>query len=264
MSRHPQSRSQSGRYPLVPAASTPAKKPPHASLGFAAVRLAIQARGPDGPIQFLDLCLHEDWQPNSTGFTLHLTGSDATWASGTSDGSDILILLGCPSDGMPRRYIAVSPERDDAFQKLQDSSFDDNDEGQNRPTKRPRHETSPSFSASKRHCLNLADDLTDQPGHHGSEDADTIRKRVEDSKNYIVEIGLVRLYPHCEHDSPVPTPSRPAPPSLFLRIYSCRTAISDVLESWASSRRIQALILMGGTLCVIIFVAVVFVSHVDI
>ncbi|GKT97358.1 hypothetical protein Ct61P_15208 [Colletotrichum tofieldiae] len=102
MSRHSQSQSksqpQSNRRQLLPVASAPATTPPHASLGFAAVRLAIQARGPDGPIQFLDICLHDDWQPNSSGLTLHLAGSDATWAPDTSNGSDAPILLGWPVD----------------------------------------------------------------------------------------------------------------------------------------------------------------------
>ncbi|KZL65199.1 hypothetical protein CT0861_11041 [Colletotrichum tofieldiae] len=198
MSRHSQSQSksqpQSNRRQLLPVASAPATTPPHASLGFAAVRLAIQARGPDGPIQFLDICLHDDWQPNSSGLTLHLAGSDATWAPDTSNGSDAPILLGWPVDSQPRRYIAVSPECGDAFQHPHQDTCHDEEKERNLPAKRPQHESWTPCPAPKRRCRSLAGGLPDQLGHCGDEDAGGANKRAQDSTNYLVELGLVRFH----------------------------------------------------------------------
>ncbi|GKT67165.1 hypothetical protein ColTof3_14504 [Colletotrichum tofieldiae] len=154
--------------------ATPSSVPP---LGFAAVRLAIQARGPDGPIQFLDLCLHDDWQPNASGLTLHLAGSDAAWAPGTSNGSDAPILLGWPVDSQPRRYIAVSPECGDAFQHPHQDTCHDEEKERNLPAKRPQHESWTPCPAPKRRCRSLAGGLPDQLGHCGDEDAGGANKR---------------------------------------------------------------------------------------
>lgn len=184
--------------------------PSHVRLRFGALRLAVQNHDANGPIQQLEVCLHAEWQSTLNPFKVHLLGPDASDLRATTGGSSgpvAVIPIGAV-DGKPAtQYMVINMSEDD------DEDCDDVDAGDDENRK--------EYGGGGR---DSESQVPSKPPNSSRDGQKSNRRRSVSEPspcsapaNYIVDVGLIRLYPDPQRDRDRTPPSPPRHRHLRLR-----------------------------------------------